>query len=255
MITLEIEALIGLATGLIVGITGASGVLLVVPALTIFLGYPMHTAVGTSLFVDIITPLFVAITYYRHGNVNLKTAFWLALGAILGAQGGALIANLAVPNELMGKGFVVFLFLMAISMWLKNKRPARDNSNVKLAAMNAKNRLITFGIGLALGIISGLFGAGGGLMFLLVLLVVLKYPLRMAVGTSSLIMAMTAASGTLGYGLQGNVDYATGIIISIAAVLSGMLSARLANRVPDVILNRIAGSVFAVLGIVMMILK
>jgi hypothetical protein len=77
----------------------------------------------------------------------------------------------------------------------------------------------------------------------------------MAVGTSSLIMAMTAASGTLGYGLQGNVDYATGIIISIAAVLSGMLSARLANRVPDVILNRIAGSVFAVLGIVMMILK
>lgn len=255
MITLEIEALIGLATGLIVGITGASGVLLVVPALTILLGYPMHTAVGTSLFVDIITPLVVAITYYRHGNVNLKTAFWLACGAILGAQGGALIANLALPSELMGKGFVIFLFLMAISMWFKNKRPPRDNNSVKLAVMTTKNRLITFGIGLLLGIISGLFGAGGGLMFLLVLMVVLKYPIRMAVGTSSLIMAMTAASGTVGYGLQGNVDYTTGIIISIAAVLSGMLSARIANKVSDVILNRIAGSVFAILGIVMIFLK
>ncbi len=255
MITLEIEALIGLATGLVVGITGASGVLLVVPALTILLGYPMHTAVGTSLFVDIITPLVVAITYYRHGNVNIKTAFWLALGAIIGAQGGALIANLAVSSELMSKGFVLFMFVMAISMWLKNKRPPRENNNVKLTTMNMKNRLITFGIGLLLGVISGLFGAGGGLMFLLVLLVVLKYPTRMAVGTSSLIMAMTAASGTIGYGIQGNVDFTTGIIISIAAVLSGMLSARLANKVSDVILNRIAGSVFAILGIVMIILK
>jgi uncharacterized membrane protein YfcA len=58
-----------------------------------------------------------------------------------------------------------------------------------------------------LGINSGLFGAGGGLMFLLVLLIILKYPTRIAIGTSSLIMAMTSTSGTIGYALQGNVDY------------------------------------------------
>ncbi|MBA4384240.1 MAG: sulfite exporter TauE/SafE family protein, partial [Anaerolinea sp.] len=65
MIPLEIEILIGLATGLVVGITGASGVLLVVPLLTILLNVSMHTAVGTSLFVDVITPLVVAYSYYR----------------------------------------------------------------------------------------------------------------------------------------------------------------------------------------------
>ena len=75
MIPIEIEILIGLATGLVVGITGASGVLLVVPLLTILLNFSMHTAVGTSLFVDVITPLVVAYSYYRHGNVNLKSAF------------------------------------------------------------------------------------------------------------------------------------------------------------------------------------
>ena len=70
------------------GITGASGVLLVVPLLTILMGVGMHSAVGTSLFVDVITPLFVAYSYYRRGNVNMKAALWLAIGAILGAQVG-----------------------------------------------------------------------------------------------------------------------------------------------------------------------
>ena len=74
MIPLEIEILIGLATGLVVGITGASGVLLVVPLLTMLLKFSMHTAVGTSLFVDVITPLVVAFTYYRHGNVKIGRA-------------------------------------------------------------------------------------------------------------------------------------------------------------------------------------
>ena len=255
MISWEIEILIGLATGLVVGITGASGVLLVVPLLTILLKFSMHTAVGTSLFVDVITPLVVAYSFYRHGNVNLKAALWLAGGAILGAQAGALVANKFVPSDLMSKGFILFMFVMAVSMWLKSYRPREENTKVRLSEMTNKNRLITFGIGLGLGVWSGLFGAGGGLMFLLVLIVILKYPTRVAIGTSSLIMAMTAASGTIGYALQGNVDFTTGIIIAIAAVISGLLGARIANKVSEKILNRIVGTVFGVIGVLMYFLK
>lgn len=255
MITIEIEALIGLFTGIVVGLTGASGVLLVVPLLTIILNFSMHTAVGTSLFVDMITPLFVAFSYYRRGNVNLKAGLWLAVGAVLGAQGGAFFANKVLTSEFMSKGFVFFMFLMAISMWVKSSRPSRDVSNSRLAVMNNKNRAITFGIGIVLGIISGLFGAGGGLMFLLVLMIVLKFPTHMAIGTSSLIMAMTSASGMIGYAVQDNVDFKTGIIIAVSAVLSGLLSARIANKVSEKSLNRIVGSVFACLGVVMIFLQ
>jgi len=104
-------------------------------------------------------------------------------------------------------------------------------------------------------LISGLFGAGGGLMFLLVLMIVLKFPTHMAIGTSSLIMAITAASGTLGYTLQGNVDFSTGIILTVAAVIGGLISARFANKVSEKNLNRIVGGVFACLGIAMIILQ
>ena len=255
MIPIEVEILIGLATGLVVGITGASGVLLVVPLLTLLLNFQMHTAVGTSLFVDVITPLFVAISYYRHGNVNLKAALWLAIGAILGAQAGALVANAFVPSDLMSKGFVLFMLIMAVSMWVKSFRPKKENTRVRLSEMNNKNRLITFGIGLVLGINSGLFGAGGGLMFLLVLIIILKYPTKLAVGTSSAIMALTAASGTVGYAIQGNVDFKTGAIIAVAAVISGLLGARLANKVPENTLNRIVGTAFGIIGIVMYFIK
>jgi uncharacterized protein len=255
MIPIEIEILIGLATGLVVGITGASGVLLVVPLLTLILNVPMHTAVGTSLFVDVITPLVVAYSYYKHGNVNLRAALWLAIGAIIGAQAGALVANEFVPSELMSKGFVLFMIGMAISMWIKSYRPKRENERVRLSEMTNKNRLITFGIGLLLGISSGLFGAGGGLMFLLVLIIILKYPTRLAVGTSSLIMAMTATSGTIGYALQGNVDFRTGIVIAIAAVASGLAGARIVNKVDEKILNRIVGTIFGVIGVVMYFIK
>jgi len=147
------------------------------------------------------------------------------------------------------------MLIMAVSMWVKSFRPKQENTRVRFSEMNNKNRLITFGIGLILGINSGLFGAGGGLMFLLVLIIILKYPTRLAVGTSSLIMAMTAASGTIGYAIQGNVDFRTGTIIAIAAVISGLLGARLANKVPENTLNRIVGTAFGIIGIAMYFLK
>ena len=255
MVITEIEILIGLITGVVVGLTGASGVVVVVPLLTMILGFSMHTAVGTSLFVDMITPLFVAFSYYRRGNVNLKAGLWLAIGAVIGAQAGALVANEALSSDLMSKGFVFFMFLMAISMWIKSTRPPREFKDSTLAEMNNKKRAITFCIGLVLGIISGLFGAGGGLMFLLVLMIILKFPTHMAIGTSSLIMAITAASGTLGYALQGNVDFKTGILLTISAIIGGLLSARLANKVSEKILNLIVGGVFASLGIAMIFLQ
>jgi uncharacterized membrane protein YfcA len=202
-----------------------------------------------------ITPSFVAASYARRGNVNLRAALWLAVGAIIGAQGGALFSNLVVSSNVLNIGFIVFLFAMTISLWVKKAKSPDDEKPHLLAEMNWRNRLITFGIGLALGINSGLFGAGGGLAFFLVLLIILKYPTKLAIGTSSVIMAITAASGTLGYALHGNVDYSVGAIIAITAVISGLLGARLAHRVPEKVLNRIVGVIFAGIGLMMIFLK
>jgi len=255
MVPIGIEILIGLGTGLVVGITGASGVLLVVPLLTIIMGMDMHTAVGTSLFVDVITSVIVSISYYRHGSVNLRAALWLAIGAILGAQAGAHFSNLVISAKFLNIGFLVFLFIMAISMFFKRAQPSGEEKAHRLAEMTWRNRLITLGIGLVLGINSGLFGAGGGMAFFLVLLIILKYPTRLAIGTSTAIMALTAISGTVGYAIHGSVDYSVGAIIAVAAVITGLASARLAHKIPEKVLNRLVGAIFAAIGVMMIVLQ
>lgn len=255
MIPIGIEILIGLGTGLVVGITGASGVLLVVPLLTIIMGMDMHTAIGTSLFVDVIASVIVSISYYRHGSVNLRAALWLAVGAILGAQAGAHFSNLVISAKFLNIGFLAFLFIMAISMFLKSDKSSGEEKGHRLAEMNWRNRLITLGIGLVLGVNSGLFGAGGGMAFFLVLLILLKYPTRLAIGTSTAIMALTAISGTVGYAIHGSVDYSVGAIIAVAAVITGLASARLAHKIPEKILNRLVGVIFAAIGIMMIVLQ
>ena len=152
---------IGLLTGSVVGLTGASGVVVVVPLLSVLLGFSMHSAIGTSLFVDVITPLFVAWSYYKNGNVNIKSGLWLALGAIVGAQVGSLFANQALTGGQMGVGFIVMIFIMAIAMWRKSILPSKPRIETEnTQPLTPKTVLVSLGIGLLLGGMSGLVWAG-----------------------------------------------------------------------------------------------
>jgi len=81
--------LIGVFTGVVTGLTGASGVIVVVPLVNLLMNFSMHESIGTSLMVDIIAPLAISYTYYRHGNINIRSGVWIAIGSIFGAQVGA----------------------------------------------------------------------------------------------------------------------------------------------------------------------
>ncbi|WP_281828281.1 TSUP family transporter [Lactobacillus amylolyticus] len=74
---------VGLVTGTITSLIGASGVIIVVPALTLFFAVNSHLAIRTSLLVDVITSLVVAISYFRHGNVRLQASLWITIGSII----------------------------------------------------------------------------------------------------------------------------------------------------------------------------
>lgn len=68
--------IVGLITGTVTSLIGASGVCVVVPALTLFFDLNSHLAIGTSLMVDVITSIVVAINYFKHGNVRLQASLW-----------------------------------------------------------------------------------------------------------------------------------------------------------------------------------
>ncbi|RLI17485.1 hypothetical protein DRO54_11445 [Candidatus Bathyarchaeota archaeon] len=104
-------------------------------------------------------------------------------------------------------------------------------------------------LGFIIGIISGIFGASGGITVLVTLIFVLNFPLHLAIGTSTLIMAITATSGALGYALHGNIRPIAGLIIGLSAACVGIGSAKFANEVSEKILAKAIGAIFILLEI------
>jgi uncharacterized membrane protein YfcA len=88
-------------------------------------------------------------------------------------------------------------------------------------------------------------------MILLILIFILHYPVHLAVGTSSFIMMITAASGTAGYILHENIDIHAALIASVPTVLAAGLGAAIANRVGEKTLGRIIGVLLTTLGVAM----
>jgi hypothetical protein len=251
---------IGLCSGCITGLIGASGVLVVVPALTIVLGLPVHTAIGTSLAVDVIASIVVSYVYYRRGNVELRSGVWLALGAMLGAQAGSMLA-VYIPEFELGGGFGFFLILSGVGLWREDvRRRLRLSSGASRSVgadagegshVESRRVAASFAVGFLVGIISGVFGAGGGVMFLIALIFLLKYPIHKAIGTSTLIMAVTALSGAIGYALNGHMSLLAAVLVGAGTIVGGRVGAVYANMAPGEELTKIVGVIFVVLGVLM----
>ncbi len=248
--------LIGIFTGIVTGLTGASGVMTIVPLVNMLLNFSIHESIGTSLMVDIIAPLAISYTYYKHGNVDIKSGIWIAIGSIFGAQLGATFAA-GIPEVGLGGAFGVFMAIMGVVIWkngFNREYIANKMKNVVKFETQTQRIVTALILGFAVGLMTGVLGAGGGGMILLILIFVLNFPLHVAIGTSALIMAITACSGTFGYALHGNVRPLAGLILGFSAAGSGMVSARFANRVNEQILAKAVGIIFIILGTIMTIL-
>lgn len=248
--------LIGLITGISTGLTGASGVAIVVPLLTLFLSFSIHSAIGTSLIVDVVASLAVVYTYYRHGNIEIRSGIWVLLGSVVGAQIGALIAS-NIPEMGLGIGFGLGMVVMGIVIWRRSRKATEDAASSEDEILEKPGAVQIFKallIGVGIGLLTGIMGAGGGMMILFALIFILKFPLHKAIGTSTLIMAITALSGAFGYAMHGEIDILAGIVVGVGAVVGGLASAKLANTFSEQNLAQVAGGFFVVLGIIMTVI-
>ena len=228
--------LIGIVTGALTGFSGASAVVVVVPALTLGLHVPFRTAVGTSLAVDVVTSIIVAWSYARQHHVALKQGALLMLGAMAGAQTGVVLSH-HVPTAWLTVAFGVFMMAMSWNFLSHAWR------NVPLVTPPLPGHIHTppswhmvAGVGLLgflIGNISGLIGASGGILFLVALLYGLHYSLRTAIGTGTAAMALSALSGAVGYGWHHEVDVFGFFLIGAIAMITGYVVARYAQAIRE----------------------
>ncbi|MCL5261048.1 MAG: sulfite exporter TauE/SafE family protein [Gammaproteobacteria bacterium] len=111
--------LVGLIGGILSGFLGIGGGTLIIPALVIFFGFSQKLAQGTSL-AAMVPPIGIlaAYVYWKAGNVDIKSAIFIASGILLGALIGGTLAQY-LPDAILKKVFAVFLVIIAIKMWLK----------------------------------------------------------------------------------------------------------------------------------------
>lgn len=253
---------IGCIAGIVTGLIGASGVMVVVPAF-VMLGYATSEAIGASLFIDTIASLVVAWTYFQNKKLNLKQGIWIAIGSVGGAQIGSLISPL-IPDVGLNSAFSIFLVITAAIFWFRgatigvpdlngNDVAARQSRIVKLLRSNVVVSGLLLGI--LVGILSGLLGAGGGVLILLILVFVMQYNMHEGIGTSTLIMAFTAASGTIGHAISSNLPFKAAIYGAIGTVIGGRFAAMFANKVNEKVLSKVVGGVFAALAVTMLIAR
>jgi uncharacterized protein len=116
--------LLGLGVGVLVGLLGIGGGVILVPAMVYLLGMDQHLAQGTSLFI-LLPPIGLGALreYWKQGQVDLRAGILCALGMLLGAYGGSLVALPLASHHLKGM-FGCFLVLSAVFLWRKTQKEA-----------------------------------------------------------------------------------------------------------------------------------
>jgi uncharacterized membrane protein YfcA len=115
-------AITGLVIGVLSGLTGVGGGILIVPALVLGFGIGQRVAQGTSLLAVLPTAAIGALTHYRHGNVDVQSAGWIASAGVPAAIVGAVLAQF-LPERLLATLFGIFLVAAAFRIWPRRKEP------------------------------------------------------------------------------------------------------------------------------------
>ncbi|MGD2142041.1 MAG: sulfite exporter TauE/SafE family protein, partial [Candidatus Bathyarchaeota archaeon] len=199
----------------------------------------------------------VGYAYWRHGNVDLRHGFWIALGSIAGAQLGAGV-TVVIPNLFLAVSYGLWMLGAGATIWRKGlDRTQIADRFYKYVQFDSHSRkvIVSIVLGLLIGLNCGIFGAGGGVLIMLVLMFILDFPIHGAIGTSTIIMAITAASATIGYTLRGNIDIQASAILAAGTIIGGVSGARFANYCSEKLLSKIVGGIFMALGVVMTVLR
>jgi uncharacterized membrane protein YfcA len=239
-------ALLGLLAGILSGMFGVGGGVVIVPALTIFFGFELKEAVGTSLAVLILPVSFFAVlAYYRANQLQVRPAAFVALGLIVGSTAGAQLA-LNLPVGTLQRLYGCFLIYVGWRFLEPRKLVAERRhlmpADPALADPPTEAQMIWYimmAVGVLAGVAGGLFGIGGGLVIVPALVALLRCDQKRAVGTSlAALLLPVNLGGVVSYYEAGKLELATAAVIALGLVFGAFAGARIALGLPSSTVKR-----------------
>lgn len=248
----------GLGAGVVTGLAGLSAAVVITPILVSLCGWLSYDAVTVALASDVLASLFSAYTYYKNKNIDLKRGQLVTITAFIGTVIGSYCGYLFSQAQPDGLGYLSMLttIFLGIKFLVKPVTGGNDASEGVSGKKAQKKTALAMVLGCFIGWVCGFTGSGGGVLMLTVFTVVLGYNLKVAVGTSTMIMSIVALTGTVSHVAMGAKIFPLPMLVVVVSCLIGaVVSAKYANRCEIKKLNRVVGTVLMILGIVTILLK
>lgn len=232
MMTLLIAPILGYIIGLVLGLLGGGGSILTVPALVYLVGQSPPVAVTASLVIVGVNSATGAAFHNKQGTLNWQVALAFGGAGMVTAYFAAGLSAHVAPTLLM----ILFAMLMLVVGMVMILRPAkRMPSEPKIE----RSWLQVILAGAVVGILTGFLGVGGGFLIVPALVMLVGLPMRQAVGTSLLIIAMNSLAGFLGHLGAASMDLGLIVIFTVTGLLGTFSGTRLAQRVDSKHLQRL----------------
>jgi uncharacterized membrane protein YfcA len=213
-----------IAVGLLLGLLGGGGSILTVPVLIYLAGQQPRPAIAMSLFVVAVTSAVALVPHVRAGRVQWRTGFTFGTAGLAGAYAGGRIAAY-LPANLLMTGFGVLMATAAVIMIRSCRRPLPGGSH-------AGRMPVLLGLGAAVGLVTGMVGAGGGFVVVPVLVLLAGLSMPAAIGTSLLVISLQAGAGLAGHLAHAAIDWPLTLAVTALAIIGSMAGARLVVRIP-----------------------
>jgi uncharacterized membrane protein YfcA len=239
---LLVALLAGLAIGLSLGALGSGGSILAVPVLVYLLGQPPLAATTGSLVVVATAALSGAVLAHRAGHVRVGRGLAFSLLGTVGAAAGATWSVHVAAHVLMGV-FAALLLVVAATMarrLLRDGGPSAGALEVDAPIIavsptfvcDCPRALKVVLSGVAVGVLTGFLGVGGGFLVVPALVLALGLPMPAAVGTSLLVIAVNSVAALVVRVAHGvTLDWAPLLLLTLAAVVGSVLGRGINGRV------------------------
>lgn len=246
-----------LIIGISLGLIGGGGSILTVPVLVYLFGIDPVLATAYSLFIVGATSLIGVVPKYRDNMVNFKTALIFGVPSILAVYATRMWVVPAIPEHIFTVGsfimtkplmlmllFAVLMTVASISM-IRDKYVEQEDPTAK----QTFNYPLIIVEGLVVGTLTGLVGAGGGFLIIPALVLLSKLPMKQAIGTSLLIIAMKSLLGFLGDLSHTVMDWKLLLTVTGLAILGLLLGNSFNKKVNAKTLKKAFGWFVLVMGI------
>jgi uncharacterized protein len=253
-----LAAVVGVSLGLI----GSGGSILTVPILVYVMGIDPVLATAYSLFIVGSTSLVGGAQSALQRRVDFKTVLIFGIPSILAVYATRMWLVPLIPQEIVSIGSflvtkpIALMLLFALVMILASVsmiRPGRDRDEDESNALSYNYPMILLE-GTGVGMLTGLVGAGGGFLIIPALVLLARMPMKLAVGTSLLIIAAKSLIGFIG-DLQGNqiIDWKLLVAFTAFAIVGIFFGILLSRKIHGEQLKRAFGWFVLIMGIYIII--